>query len=151
MTPDRKQFLYTARAIAKRKGVPLAPDLQVEWDAWQAERAASKAATKARKAARDKAWRQSRRALLAARWRERYATDPAFRAKCNAKRLAHYHAKKVERTEAEKEATRLRRIAALVKARAAKPKAEPKAKPAPKPRHIIYNKPGRILASLGWK
>ena len=147
-----RQKVWRARSREKLLGIPMPPDLKALSDQFLAEKAERKAAYLERKKERTKASQQRLKAKRNAEYRERYANDPEFRAKQNARRKDYYHRNKIERTEKEKEEIARRRRENLAKARRLKPVAKPKPKLPPKPKiRIQLRKPGRILASLGWK
>jgi len=157
-----KVRLYSVRYRLRKKGLDLPPETLAEW---QAARDAKKAATKERTREARRRWAAANKDRKNARYRERYANDPEFRAKEIARREAIQKAKaptpeqKAERLRAKRERALKASKAAHAKrhaeamARAATitpPKSVSKQKPKPATANKNFRKPGRLVALSGW-
>lgn len=161
-----KVRLYSLRYRLRKKGMDLPPETLAEFEAM---REAKKAATKERDKARKKVWTDENRERIRARYRERLATDPEYRAKeLERRRQFRIRNQKVKTPEEHEATLRRKREAAAKAARASKAKAaaqraikeaekqqritEYKEAPPEKPKQFYRDrKPGRLLALMGWR
>jgi len=161
-----KNKLYAVRHRLRKKGLDLPPETVAEMEAM---RAAKKAESKEKDRQRKKQWAADNRELIRARYREKYHSDPEFRAKEIAKRVGRLprltddekaarrelrlEARKRERQEkarkARKETNAKRHAEALARAEKIVPRQAPR-HTQPKAFTGKVRKPGRIAALSGW-
>lgn len=102
-----KVRLYSVRSRLRKKGLDLSPELLAQI---QAEREAKKASSKERERERKRRWAAANKERKNVRYRERYHSDPEFRAKEIAKRIK-MKAEANTLSEAEKEAIKAQKLA----------------------------------------
>lgn len=169
-----KVRLYSVRSRLRKKGLDLSPELLAQI---QAERDAKKASSKERERERKRRWAAANKERKNIRYRERYHSDPEFRAREIAKRIklktsapamtaeqkaAIKDAKLLEKAllkeakarekqelalKARKEKNAKRHAEALAKAAKIPPR---QASIPKKPKVNNFKKPGRLVALAGW-
>lgn len=169
-----KNKLYAVRSRLKKKGLDLPPETIAEMEA---QRAAKKIASKERERERKRKWAADNKEKKNIRYRERYHSDPEFRAREIAKRtkLAKYtpEEKAAKQEAAKAERLRLREIERESRLRDKQEKALKAKKAANAKRHAkevargeriapkrnlaqpvvrvsTSRKPGRLVALSGW-
>jgi len=163
-----KQRLYSARYRLRKKGCDLPPEIQAELEELKAKK---KAESLERLREAKRRWNREHKEERAARRREKYNSDPEWRAHKLAIAKANRDKHRVVLTEEQKAKRLQQKREAQVKAtrasaaKAAQRRAEmgppPDAKrPAPKPNVLTdaqkaapkwkLKKPGRLIALCGW-